>query len=210
MLSTGANPQAHSCTALLCYAHNSPTTVCVCLCNGRRVHAVAHACAALRQASTDSWSYHRRRRGGATSSRGIASTITFTSQGDERECSAPKAGCTHGQALARGKGMSLCQADSGHRQRTASLLDAGDCCTANSCTKSNLPSQQALPVLWLECRFCLSSPSTNSIPAGTPLNSAFVEPRMAERVRERKKRAPRPKTTPKQSSNISNKSTPVG
>ena len=53
----------------------------------------------------------------------------------------------------------------GNRRRTASLPDAlraGDGCTANSWNKSNLLSHQGLPTLWLECRFCLSSPSAEA------------------------------------------------
>jgi hypothetical protein len=43
-----------------------------------------------------------------------------------------------------------------------------------------LSSQQGLPALWRNRRFCLSSPSITSPPARAPLSSALVQPPMTE------------------------------
>jgi hypothetical protein len=111
----------------------------------------------------------------------FANTTTFRSQARLKRMQCAQNGCHRGTGTGPWQGV---RPFSAAAQRTGSLPDAADRYTAQSCTKSNSSSQRALPALWLECRFCLSSPSTNSNPAGTPLNSALVRPSMAEPMQE--------------------------
>jgi hypothetical protein len=130
--------------------------------------------------STDSWSWHLDRRG-VLQAHEVCQHDNVQEPSRLKRMQCAQNGCHRRTGTGPWQGV---RPFSAAAQRTGSLPDAGDRYTAQSCTKSNSSSQRALPALWLECRFCLSSPSTNSNPAGTPLNSALVRPSMAEPMQE--------------------------
>jgi hypothetical protein len=127
--------------------------------------------------STDSWSYHHVQAGRATSSRGLPARQRSGAKPTKRmQCAQNR---LHRGPVAKVSGPFRTQDSVQPRFLTLPTV------TRLIRVPNHTPSsQQALPVLWLECRFCLCSPSTNSNPAGTPLNSAFVQPDSAVHMQE--------------------------